>query len=75
MRQMSLAIAIHDGGKPSMVFQAGHALANGATADAAPEICIAAIGMGGDRTGSNIIAAAGYPWERGLPPKKTPEAP
>lgn len=64
MRQMSPSIGIHDGGKPSMVFQAGRALANGATAD-----------MGGARTGGAIITAAGYPSERGLPPRETAEAP
>jgi hypothetical protein len=56
---MSSAIAAHDGGKPSMVFQAGRALANGPTAD-----------MGGA-----IIAAAGHPSERGLSPRETAEAP
>ncbi|MFP4032104.1 MAG: hypothetical protein ACLFRG_18040 [Desulfococcaceae bacterium] len=72
---MFLVIAIHYGGKPSMAFQAGHSLTNGAAADATPETCIAAIGMDGVPIGPNIIAAAECPWERGLPPKKTPEAP
>jgi AhpD family alkylhydroperoxidase len=74
-RLMSLAIAIHDGCKPCMISQSGHALGNGATAEEILETCEVAISMGGTLTWSNVLTVVEYLRERGLLPEEAGETP